>query len=317
MLGKKKINLIIILVAINIVVAYMTWNYFDYRSKAQVTDIPQSIKLGTFDNPGNPAVCPTCPACEPIQTAFFQPVGSLPTVQPPSQIDSPPSQGKQYCVDEAPGTVEIESCDDATRCDVAHGGGGPSGTCGTVIGWEHTIIDILLGSTNSKYNNRLSDNLSQAIQSSCYTAGPYSPYISTFNVIDSYNLAGFHEFSRGSHATATALVNAWKNTAGYTVSTSANGLTPGDVVLFASPPHVGIVNTVEIDTRGNGDIWFLHTGAAYYLGKLMVANWQVGASSTGDNNVLFGSHQSKGQDTTIGETVCYCGGGICYQWKFK
>ncbi|OGG00672.1 hypothetical protein A2153_05850 [Candidatus Gottesmanbacteria bacterium RBG_16_38_7b] len=313
----KKYFLIIIFISINIIVSYMAWNFLDYRSKALVTDIPQSIKLGTFDNPGNPAMCPDCPVCGPVQSSFYQPVGDLPTITPPVQIDSPPPQGKQYCVDEAPGTVEVESCDDSTRCDVAHGAGGPSGTCGTVIGWEHTIIEFLLGSTG-KYNNRLSDNLSQAIQSSCYTALPYSPYISTFNVIDSYNLAGFHEFSRGSQAAAAALVDAWRATSGYTVSSSANGLTSGDAVLFGNPAHVALVNTVEIDSRGNGDIWFLHTGATYYLGKLIVANWQVVASSTGDNNVLFGSHQSKGPNTTIGETVCYCGSdSICYQWKFN
>lgn len=235
---------------------------------------------------------------------------------PIPQTDAPPPATKQYCVDEAPGTVTIESCDDRTRCDIAHGAGGPQGSCGTVMGWEHTIIEFLLGSTGI-YNNRLSDNLSSAIQSSCYTAAPYAPYISTFNVIDSYNLAGFHEFSRGSHADATALANAWKGTASYTTSTTANGLTPGDGVLFSNPPHAAVVNTVEVDkTRGNGEIWFLHTGATYYLGKLIIANWQVVASSTGDNSVTFGSHQSKGPDSTIGETVCYCG-NICYQWKFQ
>ena len=275
-------------------------------TKAQSDWYLPSQKQGTFDFT-NITPTPTSPVA-PVQNA------PPPVYTPPPTQDAPPPVSKQYCVDEEPGTVTVESCDDATRCDIAHGAGGPSGTCGTVIGWEHTIIELLLGSTG-KYNNKLSDNLSSAIQSSCYNAGPHTPYISTFNVIDSYNLAGFHEFNRGTHADAVALKTAWIQTAGYTTSTTANVLTPGDAVLFSNPPHVGIVNTVEIDTRGNGDVWFLHTGAAYYLGKLMTANWQVVASSTGDNNVTFGSQQSKGSDATTGETVCYCG-SVCYRWTF-
>ncbi len=85
-------------------------------------------------------------------------------------------------------------------------------------------------------------------------------------------------------------------------------------MLFSSPPHVGIVNTVEVDANGNGSMWFLHTGAAYYLGKLFVANWAVVESSTGDIPIL-GSHTSKGPDVTRGSTICYCG-SICYEWYF-
>ena len=296
----KRTILLIIILALFVI---------NHRVNAQTPTPDKSIKLGTFEIltatpiPTVPQSFPTIPQSNP--TFVTTPI---PTVAGAGPLAS----GKQYCTDEEPGTVHIESCDDSTRCEIAHGAGGPSSSCGTVIGWEHKIIEFLLGST-SLYDNKLSDNLSSPIQSSCHTAASYSPYISTFNVIDSYNLAGFHEFSRG---TATALDNAWKTTAGYTTSTASNGLTPGDVVLFSNPPHVGIVNTVEVDARGNGDIWFLHTGATYYLGKLMVANWQVVASSTGDNSVTFGSNQSKGTDVTVGETVCYCG-SICYQWKFN
>lgn len=266
-----------------------------------------SQKQGTFEFTN---VTPT-----PTQAAApTQPAGITSTITPPPQQDNPPPPSEQYCVDEEPTSVLIEPCDDSTRCDIAHGAGGPRGSCGTVIGWEHKIMESMIGGTG-KYGRTLLKNLSTSIQSTCYMATPYSNYVSTLNVIDAYNLAGFHEFSRGSHANATALENAWRTTSGYTTSTTANGLTPGDVVLFSNPPHIGIVNTVEIDARGNGHVWFLHTGASYYLGKLIVANWTVRESSTGDTNPTFGSHQSKGADTTIGETVCYCG-SVCYRWCF-
>lgn len=277
-------------------------------TKAQSEWYAPTQKQGTFD----------FTQVTPIPT---QPPGTTPppgVTPPPPPSDNPPPASKQYCVDEAPKTVLIESCDDPTRCDIAHGAGGPSGDCGQVIGWEHTIIEFLLVATGKyKDSYALSKDLSSPIQSNCYTAEPWSNYISTFNVIDSYNLAGFNEFNRGAHADATALESSWKSNLNYTTSPNANGLTPGDVVFFSNPPHVGIVNTVEIDARGNGEIWFLHTGATYYLGKLIVFNWVVVESSTGDSKVLFGSNRSKGPDSTVGETVCYCDGGrICYQWKF-
>src|SRR3989344_1105465 len=126
-------------------------------TKAQSDWYLPSQKQGTFDFTN---ATPT-PTQADLPT---QPPGITITVTPPPQEDSPPPATKQYCVDEEPGSVTVESCDDATRCDIAHGAGGPSGTCGTVIGWEHTIIELLLGSTG-KYNNKLSDNLSSAIQS--------------------------------------------------------------------------------------------------------------------------------------------------------
>lgn len=273
------------------------------------TDSARTPKLGTFTPPPTRTPTPSPLTGIPSGPHLGPP---LPTGYQPSV--TPGSYAKQYCVDEAPKTVLIESCDDATRCDVAHGDGGPIGLCGTVISWEHAIIEFLLGSTQ----NKLTKDLSAPIQSSCYTAAPYSPYISTFNVIDAYNLAGLREFSRGTHASAVALDNAWRTTVGYTISLSAMGVAPGDVLLFSNPPHVAIVNTVEVPdrTRGNGEIWFLHTNTAYYLGKVIIANWVVVASSTGDNSVTFGSHQLKGADVTRGETVCYCESGVCYRYVF-
>lgn len=305
-------------------------NYQCERSITNIfTDPASTLQLGTFTCPQAPTSTPI-PTELPTPTPTYSPLVTPTPTKNPNNVAYTPyptlpgttpgltAQGKQYCVDEEPGTVHIESCDDATRCDIAHGGGGPGTVaCGTVIGHEHSIIEFLLDTTNGKYFNSLSNNLSRAFQSTCYTAAPVPTYISTFNVIDTYSLAGLSGFSRTTHMDATALTASWSTTPGFTVSPTANGLTPGDAILFKGTPHVGIVNTVELDNRGNGDIWFLHTNAAYHLGKVMVANWVVVSSSTGDTNVNFGSHQSKGPDTTIGETICYCGGGICYQYRFN
>lgn len=304
--------IVIVLVSLIYSILFVIQKNFDYRSVAQIQD-PSSIKLRTM----------TIPPISITITYPPTPVVTYPYTTPPvSNYNPPPGTGtKQYCVDEAPGKVTIESCDDCTRCDIAHGAGGPYGTCGTVISWEHNIIEFLLGSTNNTYNNSLSNNLSAPIQSLCHTAASISPYISTFNVIDAYNLAGLNGFSRSTHAAAQALETAWKSAIGngFTILPgSAHVVTPGDVIFFNNPPHVAIVNTIEVDAHGNGDIWFLHTGTTYYLGKLIVAIWHIAASSTGDTAVTYGSHVSKGADATQGETVCYCGSctNICYQYTF-
>lgn len=283
---------------------------------------PKSLKLSTF-YPPTPTITPTFPPGQPTYTPAPTyapgqptPTGGWSTPVPTIPGGGPPVSGAQYCVDEEPTSVMIEACDDETRCDIAHGNGGPSSTCGKVISWTHPIIESLLTITGSQYNRRLTDNFAAAIASSCHTATPWQPYISTFTVIDSYRLAGFPGFERGTHADTTALTNAWKSTAGYTTTTNVNGVTPGDAALFSNPPHAGIVNTVEVDANGNGSLWVLHSGAAYYLAKLFVANWAVVESSTGDTAVTFGSHTSKGPDDTHGSTICYCG-SICYEWHFK
>ena len=294
---------------------------FDDRTRAQIND-PSSIKLRTITIVPTTSLTPTptIPITAPPNiTPTYAPTGyNIPTPPPQSTplpaTDSPPPYAKLYCVDEEPTSVRIEPCDDATRCDIAHGGGGPSNTCGPVIGWQHTLMESLLQSGQYGANSFAVD-LTTDISSNCYIASRISPYISTFNVIDSYNLAGFQGFSRGQHMSASSLENAWKTTPGYTYQTTVQGVTPG-YAIFTGSNHVGIVNTVEIDSNGNGHMWFLHTGASYYLGKLIVANWTVVASSTGDTTVRLGGHQSQGADTTQGETICYCESGVCYRYDF-
>lgn len=277
---------------------------------------PRSLKLSTF-YPPTPTITPTYvpqPTVPPGQPTPTQSWTTTPVPTVPG--GGPPADGKQYCVDEEPTSVKIEACDDATRCDIAHGDGGPSSTCGRVIGWEHLIIPSLLknGDPTTQYGWQLTDSF-PGKASTCHAAPPQQPYISNFNVSDAYNLAGFLQFTRNTHIDVPALLAGWRATAGYTTSTSVQGVTPGDAIFFSNPPHAGIVNTVEVDANGNGSMWFLHSEAGYYLGKLFVANWSVVESSTGDTAVTFGSNTSKGPDVTRGSTICYCG-SICYEWHF-
>lgn len=304
-----------------------------YLTKAQIYAPHSGQKQGTligFPSPiptstPTPTVITVGPTHTPFPPTNTPVPGQLANTPPPNQPTVPPSQNppawsKQYCVDEDPQGVLIESCDDPTRCDVAHGNGGPTSTCGAVIGWEHTIIESMLNkkTASNPYWNSLSAGLTQAIQSNCSSIAPVSPYISTFNVIDAYNLAGFKGLSRTTHASAATLISAWSTTTGYSTLNTAQGVTPGDVMLFANPAHVALVNTVELDQRGDGSMWFLHTGGNYYLGKVIIAGWNVVASSTGDNSVKFGTvSPPKGTDTTTGNTTCYCDGGkTCYNHIF-
>ena len=129
---------VIVLVSLIYSILFVIQKNLDYRSIAQIQD-PSSIKLRTLTIP-------------PISITITYPptlMVTYPDTTPSNgNYNPPPGNGtKQYCVDEEPASVTVESCDDSTRCDIAHGSGGPFGSCGSVISWEHKIIDQLLTTT--------------------------------------------------------------------------------------------------------------------------------------------------------------------------
>lgn len=230
-----------------------------------------TIQYGTFS---------FAPTASPTQT----PTPNVPRVPiPAARIVNAPN----YCIDDS----DPDGCDDTTGFYVEKGTGGIAGNCGTVIEQSHKIVASLPQDIKA-----FRDSLNPGIDNCNYSTGTYaSGYVSTFFVIDSFNLAGFHELSKNNptQVSGSGLLNWWKSApavaAGYTfipysptvLSQYAAGrenLT--GCVMFLnlnSGVHVGIVNLLEVvdAAHGNGIISILQSGARYFLDRFEVVGWDI------------------------------------------
>lgn len=229
-------------------------------------------KQGTFD-------FTTVPTQAPQITKAPSVSGPLPTggaVSPTADV---------YCIDDE----DPDGCDDQTAFHVPKGAGGVTGTCGTVMEQSHKLVNSLPQFLKGKR-----DSLNPAVTSNCGSTGPYSApnYISTFFVIDSYNLAGHNELSKSnaSHVSGVNLLNWWKsNPPGYkfidyspTViqqhASGAQDLT--GCVMFLNLPsggvHPGIFNVYQqVNSNGDGVVSMLQSGAQYFLDRFIVVGWDI------------------------------------------
>lgn len=178
-----------------------------------------------------------------------------------------------YCITDQQTDPRTGVCADTIHFEVAKGEGGVRGKCDTVVGWSQKIMENLEGSQQEKLTNTIT-NL-------CSTARSTTPYISTYTVIDSYNLAGFSELKRTSHADGATLLRWWQaNPPGYqfiayegSIRPLIPMLTPGQVIFLGE--HVAILNAIEVDGNGNGWISILHSDTGYWLSTLVIDNWIV------------------------------------------
>jgi hypothetical protein len=119
-------------------------------------------------------------------------------------------------------------------------------------------------------------------------------YLSTFLVIDTFNLAGYHELSKTNpdNIVGDRLLAWWQSAdavaKGYTfipytptvLAEHANGsknLT-GCVVFLKVPGGIfpGIFNVLElVDSNGNGVLSILQSGARYYVDRFEVVGWDI------------------------------------------
>ena len=232
-------------------------------------------KQGTFDfttvTPTQPPV-PTQPPQAPAAS------GPLPTGGPVSP-DAP-----VYCIDDE----DPDGCDDNTAFHVPKGVGGPAGTCGTVMEQAHKLVNSL-----PQFLKGMRNSLNSAVTSSCASTGPYSrpDYISTFFVIDAYNLAGFSDLSKSnpSHVSGANLLSWWQSQpAGYkfipyspaVIEQHASGqqnLTGCVMFLnLSSGVHVGIVNVLQlVNTNGDGVLSILQSGARFFIDRFEVVGWDI------------------------------------------
>jgi len=232
-----------------------------------------------------------------------QPYGSHPTPNPnspnqpqPTNVPPPPGiiitggpvgpNSPYYCIDD----VNADGCDDKTSFWVPKGAGGRAGRCGTVISWAHKIVDSL--PNGQQYLKALRDKLNPSVTSPCYPQGtgtyPYG-YISTFFVIDAFNLAGYHQLSKTNpqHVLGSDLLSWWGTAIGYkfipytptVLKEHASGqqdLT-GCVMFInlSSGVFPGIVNVLEADANGNGVISMLQSGVSFYVDRFEVVGWDI------------------------------------------
>ena len=260
---------------------------------ATPTPEPKTIQLRTF-----PVVTVT-----PTPTPQYTPVPTIPGSTPPI---IPGNFSKRYCVDDNPGLI-IEPCDDTSKCDQPHGIGGPNGLCGTVIDWEHKIMDALAQASDTAPW----DILATSVSSDCsYTAAASTSYVSTFNVIDAYRLAGFAGLDRNTHVTGASIQSFFQSNSAagfrYITGTSMNGVGPGWVMFFPSG-HVAMVNHVEIDANGNGKMSFLHSGGGFYLGLGIIVNGNLVQTSADESVTGFGGHTTALPFSASGIAVCTTG----------
>lgn len=243
----------------------------------------KSLKLGTFYFP----------------TPTITPIPSITTV--PARVTQRPkvipngTGGKSYCIDDEGSVPGNEPCDDASKFDIQKGVGGVTGTCGTVIQWAQTIMEAIQQGTN-----RLWSQMNGTFTSCGYTTAPSTSYLSTYVVIDSYNLAGFHELTKANHTSAIDMQNWFRSpvaqAAGYrfipynggSIQPILSSISPGQVMFLGS--HVGIVNSIEVNTNGNGWVSLLHSNTSYWLGVIIVDQWNVINTPSNFPLTGFGGH---------------------------
>lgn len=276
-MAHKKI-LIIILISI----AVATFGASDLFAQAEYFDPAQ--QQGTFSLE-TPTPLPTNTPQPPTPT-------SAPTTAPPnagvthSVIITGGPQGPDspyYCIDDE----DPEPCDDNTSFLVRKGSGGIAGSCGTVIEWAQKIAAAL-----PQADKQMRDKLLTNVSNPCHFTGTYaSGYISTFFVIDSYNLAGFKDLSKSNpaHIRGTDLLAWWKNKpTGYAYTdyesdpAGHQAIMKRDLtgtVMFLKLPsgnvHVGVVNSVDLDAHGHGIIAILQSGTRYWLDRFEVVNYNI------------------------------------------
>ncbi|HVF69235.1 MAG TPA: hypothetical protein VNA13_01575 [Xanthomonadales bacterium] len=299
-----------------------------FRSRAQVPppgtivqpitptpggDQKKSLQLHTFPfatlppgtTPQAPVVNP--PTNSPTNTPVNNPTtppnlppGTKIPVKPPI-IGGPNPPANHYCIDDQ----DPDMCDDSSSHIVPFGVGGATGPCGKIIDQAHKLVAAL-----PQVMKGTRDSLTRSVTTSCHTTGPSSGYVSTYFVIDAFNLAGFKELSKtnSAHVSPTGLYNWWQSPPpGYVfvpyspsvVQAFGNGqrdLTGCAMFLkTGSGYHIGIVNRLELFTPGgDGVISILQSGSRMYIDRFPVAGWSIQNTSTNQTStsgvIGFGCH---------------------------
>lgn len=256
-------------------------------SSTETSAQKKNLQLGTFTPGPTAPVTPSptrVPTNPPERVSSPVPGTKIPVTTPKIGQEN----GIDYCIDD----VDPDRCDDNSSHLVPKGVGGVSGPCGTVIEQTHKLVDAL-----PQYMKGLRDKLTRSVSNCGYSTGPASGYISTYLVIDAYNLAGFKDLSKNnpSHVSPSGLFSWWSGAppSGYeyipytTQVVRDFGEGKRDLtgcVMFlktSSSYHIGIVNKLELySPNGFGVISILQSGTRMYIDRFPVASWSIKNTST-------------------------------------
>lgn len=210
--------------------------------------------------------------------------GTLPTGGAASPTDP------FYCIDDE----DPDGCDDQTAFHVPKGTGGAAGQCGSIMENAHKVVRSL--PDPQQFLKAMRNSLNPAVVNTCHNTGTYpSPdYISTYFVIDTFNLTGFHELSKTNpaHVSGAGMMSWWKSQpagSGYVFipytatvlqqhASGQQNLT--GCAMFINMPsggvHVGIFNVIQlINSHGDGVVSMLQSGARFILDRFPVVGWDV------------------------------------------
>jgi hypothetical protein len=256
-----------------------------------VETAPNSTSLNL---PSPTAVNPTT---NPIQVIPSIPFSSLRLGGPTLPTD------RYYCINHK----KFDLCEDPDgNARIPKGLGGTQGKCGTVIEQAHKLTGAF-----PQELTLLRDRITKNITNCGYSVKTEGDYVSTYFVIDGYNLSGLIGLSKKdpSYVSPTGLIKWWKlSSSGYIYipySVSAiqqfvmkqRDLT-GCVIFLKtnSGYHVGLINNIEIYTPGgDGIISFLQAGTKAVADRLLITGWNITNASitqAGINSVTgFGCHK--------------------------
>lgn len=297
--------------------------YAVYDCQKTISDIftnpAETLQLGTFKCPKAPTRTPTpfpptATSVPPVVITATPAGGTTPTATPPHTtpppggpiplttpvVGGPVPPAGYLCIDD----VDPDMCDDNSSHLVPIGRGGITGSCGTVI--EQALKLVLALPQDDKIDGGagVRDYLLSTVSNSCGSTGPYpkGEYVSTYLVIDAFNLAGFNSVvydlkkDNPDHIDPVKLFTWWSTqpgTTGYTYvpytpaviqewGSGTRDLT-GCAAFFktSSSYHIGIVNALELFTPGgNGVLSILQSGAKMYIDRFIVNGWSVSSGST-------------------------------------
>jgi len=188
-----------------------------------------------------------------------------------------------YCLDDE----DSEGCDNKSAFIIPKGTTGKLGPCGMVINQAHKIAPSL-----QRNRSDLLDSLNYPVENCKYKTDIYEEgYLPTHFIIDSYNLAGFHELSKNnpSHTLGKNLLIWWKSQPkGYKfVPYSTNSIyqyadgqqdLTGCVIFInqTSGVHVGIINSLQVvNQNGDGVLSILQAGVKYFIERYEVVGWKI------------------------------------------
>jgi hypothetical protein len=175
-------------------------------------------------------------------------------------------------------------------------GGGTTGPCGSVIDWAQKLNDsLVIGESGF---DKLTAPFSSCDYSAADSTRSFVHYWCTFLVADSYNLAGIKGLSITAHAGVVGMHDFMDSNPNYQFidyRTDKQGalakVKPGfnfyieRTFKVHTSQHTGLIKTITLDDRGNGEIITLEANAGKKTKTWTVANWII---KTGDSRPLVG-----------------------------